>query len=254
MNRTEFLAVLAAAVAPATASSAAITADIDIKRDSNALLAPFTVAIAVHNSSAQIVALDFPTADIYRIDVRRDGQTVWSTATGHKPLLIARRVDVSPGLTRLASQIVDGTTDDRRAYAPGPYVVHIELLGTTLTTALDKTVVFDPPISIAEARGTSGGTVVTIAGVPRAEVGIFELRDATGSLRLSRPLGLRPAGSYVVRGYLDAVGNDVQFAVGRFAPAFDNLTDTHGKPAESRVRLKRRTDGSFSASSERSRL
>ncbi len=230
MNRTDFLAALAAAtIAPAP--RAGISADIEIKRDSTALLAPFAVTIAVQNSTAQAVALDFPTADMYRIDVRHDDDVVWSTATGHKPLSIARRIDVAPGLTRLASQIVDGTTDDRRAYAPGRYVVHVALLGTTLTTSIDKPLSFDAPISIAEARKTTGGTVVTIAGVPRAEVGIFELRDATGSLRLSRPVGLRPSGTYVVRGYLDAVGDDVQFAVGRSAPAFDNLRDERPKPA-----------------------
>jgi len=48
---------------------------------------------------------------------------------------------------------------------------------------------------------------------------------------LSRPVGLRPTGTYVVRGYLDAVGDDVQFAVGRFAPAFDNLAEARPKPA-----------------------
>jgi hypothetical protein len=104
------------------------------------------------------------------------------------------------------------------------------MLGTTLTTAIDKPIAFNVPTSIADARKTAGGTVVTIAGIPRVEVGVFELRDATGSLRLSRPLGLRPTGTYVVRGYLDAVGDDVQFAVGRFAPAFDNITEAHPKP------------------------
>jgi hypothetical protein len=229
VNRADFVAALAAATTAPT-GNAAITADIEIKRDTNELLAPFSVAIAVRNPTGRIVALDFPTADMYRIDVLRADQTVWSTATGHKPLLIARRVDVAPGLTRLASQIVDGTTDDRRAYAPGQYVVHVALLGTTLTTSIDKTVAFDAPISIADARKTAGGRVVTIAGVPRVEVGIYELHDATGSLRLSRPVGLRPTGTYVVRGYLDAVGDDVQFAVGRFAPAFDNLADARPKP------------------------
>jgi hypothetical protein len=140
-------------------------------------------------------------------------------------------VDIAPGVTRLASQIIDGTTDDRRAYAPGRYVVHVAMLGTTLTTAIDKAIAFSPPISIADARNTAGGKVITIAGVPRIEVGVFELRDATGTLRLSRPLGLRPTGTYIVRGYLDAVGDDVQFAVGRFAPAFDNLGEAHPKPA-----------------------
>jgi hypothetical protein len=229
VNRAEFVAALAAATAT-PAASATVTADIEIKRDAVDLLAPFAVTIAVRNPTQHRVALDFPTADMYRIDVLRDEQTVWSTATGHKPLLIARRVDIAPGLTRLASQIVDGTTDDRRAYAPGQYVVRVAMLGTTLTTTVDRPIAFNAPTSIADARKTAGGTVVTIAGIPRAEVGVFELRDATGSLRLSRPLGLRPTGTYVVRGYLDAVGDDVQFAVGRFAPAFDNLTEAHPKP------------------------
>jgi hypothetical protein len=242
VNRASFVVALAAAPAAPSApsqfgasqaSDSQISAELEIKRDTDDLLAAFAVTIAVRNPSAHLVSLDFPTADMYRIDVLRDDgdhQTVWSTAAGHKPLLIARRVDISPGLTRLASQIVDGTTDDRRAYAPGRYVVHVAMLGTNLTSAIDRTIAFNAPISIAQARTTAGGRVVTIAGVPRSEVGIFELRDATGSLRLSRPVGLRPTGTYVVRGYLDAVGDDVLFAVGRFAPAFDNLTDARPKP------------------------
>ena len=230
MNRADFVAALAAATALPSARTA-IAAEIDIKRDANDLLAPFTVAIAVRNPTSHSVALDFPTADMYRIDVRRDGETVWSTATGHKPLLIARRVDVAPGLTRLASQIVDGTTDDRRAYAPGSYIVRVAMLGTLLDTSIERTIAFPPPISIAQARTVNGGTVVTIAGVPHNDAGVSELRDASGSLRLSRALGLHPTGTYVVRGYLDAQENDVQFAVGRFAPAFDNVGEARPKAA-----------------------
>ena len=225
MNRTEFVAALAAATAAPTPARDAISAEIDIKRDANDLLAPFTVAIALRNSTAHLVSLDFPTADIYRIEVRHDDEMIWSTATGHKPLLIARRVDVAPGLTRLASQIVDGTTDDRRAYAPGRYVVRVAMLGSRLNTSIERTITFAAPISIADARGMSGGRVVTIAGVPRSDAGVAELADATGTIRLSRALGLHPTGTYVVRGYLDALGNDAQFAVGRFAPAFDNLAE-----------------------------
>lgn len=230
MNRAEFVAAIAAAATTPTAAPD-ISAEIDIKRDASDLLAPFTVSIALRNPTSRLVALDFPTADIYRIDVRRDDETVWSTATGHKPLLIARRVDVAPGLTRLASQIIDGTTDDRRAYAPGRYVVHVAMLGTRMATTIDKTLAFAPPLTIAGAHATSGGTVVTIAGMPHTEVGVSELRDASGTIRLSRPLGLRPTGTYIVRGYLDALGNDVQFAVGRFAPAFDNVAEAHAKPS-----------------------
>jgi hypothetical protein len=99
VNRAEFVAALTAAATGAPAASTVI-ADIEIKRDASELLAPFTVAIAVRNPTQHSVALDFPTADMYRIDVRRDDETVWSTATGHKPLLIARRLDIGPGLTR----------------------------------------------------------------------------------------------------------------------------------------------------------
>jgi hypothetical protein len=232
VNRTDFVAALAAATAPGSPApnGTPITAEIQIRRDAVELLAPFSVTIALRNPTARIVGLDFPTADIYRIDVRRDDQTVWSTATGHKPLQVARRVDVVPGLTRLASQIIDGTTDDRRAYAPGNYVVRVALLGSELNTSLTQTITFPPPIPIADARRTTGGTVVTIAGVPRNDAGVSELSDASGSLRLSRPLGLHPTGAYVVRGYLDALGDDVQFAVGRFAPAYDNVDEARAKP------------------------
>ncbi len=224
MKRTEFLGALAAAgTAPPVRPD--ISAQIEIRRDASELLAPFTVSIAVRNVVSHTVALNFATADMYRIDVTHAGQTIWSTATGHKPLLIARRVEIAPGVTRLASQIVDGTTDDRRSYAPGDYVVHVALLAGELATAIDRTIAFPPPISIAEARNTNGGTVVTIAGIARSDAGVTLLRDASGSLQLSRPLGLRPTGPYVVRGFIDAVEDTVVFAVGRFAPAFENRAD-----------------------------
>ena len=185
MNRAEFVAALAAATAPGSPApnGTPISAEIQIRRDAVELLAPFSVTIALRNPTASIVALDFPTADIYRIDVRRDDQTVWSTATGHKPLQVARRVEVVPGLTRLASQIIDGTTDDRRAYAPGSYVVRVAMLGSKLDASLAQTIAFPPPSSIADARRTTGRTVVTIAGVPHNDAGVSELSDASGSLR-----------------------------------------------------------------------
>jgi hypothetical protein len=63
---------------------------------------------------------------------------------------------------------------------------------------------------------------MTIAGDQISFGGGVFLRDATGSVHLSRSLGLRPTGTYVVRGFLDASGDDRIFDVGRFAPAFDN--------------------------------
>ncbi|GAC1411607.1 MAG: hypothetical protein NVSMB64_21490 [Candidatus Velthaea sp.] len=231
MNRAEFVAAaLAATVAPRPHAGSNVTAEIAIKRDAVDLLAPFTIAISLRNATGRIVPLDFPTADHYRIDVRRDELTVWSSSTGHKPIPIASRIDVPPGVMRLVNQILDGTTDDRRAYAPGRYTVRVAMLGSTLNTTLERTIDFAPPISVAEALKSKTGTVVTIAGTPFVEAGVVRIKDDSGTMRLSRSLGLRPAGRYIVRGYLDALGNDLQFAVGRFAPAFENVPEARPAP------------------------
>ena len=139
VNRAEFgAAIIAATAAPHTRFKPSdLVAEFAIKRDSSDLLAPFTVQISLRNATKTIVRVDFATTDLYRIDVRRDDLTVWSNAFGHTPLAIARRIDVPPGLFRLVSEIVDGTTDDRRAYAPGRYVVRVTMLGTTLKTTSD---------------------------------------------------------------------------------------------------------------------
>jgi len=226
MNRTEFVAALAAATAaPRARPPAGVTAEIAVEQDSNELLAPFKVSISLRNASTHIVPLDFPTTDLYRIDVRHDDDTLWSTATLHKPILIARRFDVPPGLTRLASQLIDGTTDDKHAYAPGRYTVRVAMLGSRLDTTLERTVDFAMPMPIVRALKTTTGKVITICGVPFIESGIAKLKDDSGVVRLSRALGSHPSGKYVVRGYLDALGDDRQFAVGRFAPAFDNVPE-----------------------------
>lgn len=230
VNRAEFVAALAAATAaPRTRGGAGIAAEIAIKRDAVDLLAPFTISISLRNPTGKIVPLDFPTADHYRIDVRRDDATVWSTSTGHKPIAIASRIDVPPGTMRLVNQILDGTTDDRRAYAPGRYTVRVAMLGSTLNTTLERTIDFAPPVSIADALRSKTGTVLTIGGTPFIEAGAVQIKDDSGTMRLSRTLGVRPHGAYIVRGYLDALGNDMQFAVGRFAPAFENVREA--KPA-----------------------
>jgi hypothetical protein len=225
MNRAEFLALTAAATAAPSARAAhepAIVPDVTLQRDADDLLAPFVVAIAINNTTPNTVRLEFPTADLFRIDVIRDGTPVWSSLSQHKPIPINRQLDVPPGRTKLASMTVDGTTDDRRAYAPGRYTVRVAMLGIAFGMVVDKQLDFAPPIAIDAALRTKPGTVVTIAGDQTTLGGIVSLRDASGSVRLSRSLGLRPNGTYVVRGFLDASGDDRIFDVGRFAPAFDN--------------------------------
>jgi hypothetical protein len=64
--------------------------------------------------------------------------------------------------------------------------------------------------------------VITIAGEETVIGGVVQLHDTSGAIRMSRSLGIRPQGVFVVRGFLDAIGDDRMFDVGRFAPSFDN--------------------------------
>ncbi len=226
MTRAELIAAVLAATAtrhPApSASPRSVWADVTLDREGTALLAPFTVAIALHNATGHMVRLRFPTADLFRVDVLHDDAPVWSSVTGHKPIPITRQLDVPPGLLRLAQVIVDSTTDDRRALAPGTYTVRVAMLGTNFGVVVDKTIAFDPPETIAQALQTKPGAVITIAGDPYVDGGTPRLRDATGTIRLSRALGIRSAGTVIVRGFLDAQGDERVFDVGRSAAAFEN--------------------------------
>lgn len=225
MIRAAFLAVTAAATAAPSVRATPrqpIVAEVTLQRDADALLAPFVVSIALDNTTGKTVRLEFPTADLFRIDVIRDGTPVWSSLAQHKPIPVNRQLDVPPGRTKLASMTIDGTTDDRRAYAPGKYIVRVAMLGTSFGAIVDEPIEFAAPIPIAEALQKKPGTVVTIAGDSISFGGNAFLRDASGNVRLSRALGLRPSGTFVVRGFLDASGDDRVFDVGRFAPAFDN--------------------------------
>jgi hypothetical protein len=225
MTRAEFVAAaVAAAASPRSAASPsrAVWADVSLEREGSALLSPFSVFIALHNATHHIVRLQFPTADLFRIDVLRDDAPVWSSVTNHKPIPITRQLDVPPGLLRLAQVIVDSTTDDRRAFAPGRYTVRVAMLGTNFGTIVDKPIGFEQPATIAQALASKPGTVITTEGVPYIDGSTPRIRDATGSMRLSHALAIRTSGPYVIRGFLDALGDERVFDVGRSAPAFEN--------------------------------
>lgn len=219
MNRAAFLIAAAAATA---APKQPVLSEVTLQRDADALLSPFTVAIALRNTTTGSVRLNFSTADLFRIDVLRDDLPVWSSLYQHKPIPINHEIDLPPGLTKLASMTIDGETNDRRCYAPGKYTVRVAMLGTPFGMVVDKDISFAPPLSIADALQTKPGTVVTVAG-EQTQIGLrFSFTDGTTSVRLSHSLGLHPTGTYVLRGFLDATGDDRVFDVGRFAPAFDN--------------------------------
>jgi len=184
------------------------------------LLASFTVAIALRNSAHAMLPLDFPTTELYRIEVLHDGVPVWTSEHG-KPLRIARRIEIPPGRLPLVFYDVDSLTADRHAFAPGAYLVRVTMLGATLTSTYEQTVTFAPPLTIAQALASNGS--VTVAGTPGIERGTPVLTDASGTLPLSRALGRHPEGIFLVRGALDRSGATPVFTVSRFAPAASTM-------------------------------
>lgn len=221
MTRAELLALGAAATAsplPRATPKAPIAAIVTVQRDANALLSPFTVGIELNNTTKKNVVIEFPTADLFRIDVLHDDAPVWSSLSGHKPIPVNRMITVPPGVTKLASMTVDGTTDDHHALAPGKYVVRVAMLGTSFGMIVDKEIDFAPPTPIDDVLRAKPGTVFTIAGEQVQDGGFTALRDASGTIRISRGLAIRPSGVYVVRGFLDALADARIFDVGRFAP------------------------------------
>jgi hypothetical protein len=167
------------------------------------------------------MVLEFPTADLFRIDVLHGDAPIWSSLTNHRPIPVNRMITVPPGVTKLASMTIDATTDDHHSFAAGKYVVRVAMLGTSFGMVVDKDVDFAAPTPIEDLLRGRPGSVYTIAGEQVAQNNFPTLRDSTGSVRLSRSLALRPTGTYVVRGFLDAAGDDRIFDVGRFAQAYD---------------------------------
>ena len=225
VTRADFIAATAAAAATATPRpppARRVWAVVDLERDGRALLTPFTVTIALHNATGHLVRLQFPTADLFRIDIVRDDNPLWSSVTGHKPIPITRQLDVSPGLLRLGQVVVDATTDDHRSLAAGTSTVRVAMLGTNFGMVIDTPITFDQPASIADVLAGKPSSIRTIAGEAYLDGAYPRLNDASGSLRLSRALGIRPGAKYVVRGFLDAQGDERVFDVGRSAPAFES--------------------------------
>jgi hypothetical protein len=214
VTRPEFAAALLAFATPRPRSR--ISVEIGIKPSAPELLESFTVSIALRNSAHAMLPVDFPTTEFYRIDVLRGGTLVWTSAHG-KPLAIARKIEVPPGRLPLVFYAVDSLTDDRHAFTPGPYLVRVTMLGTTLTTTYEQTVTFPPPLTVAQALASKGS--VTVAGTPGIDGGKPVLTDATGTLPISRALGLHPEGIFLVRGALDRSAAIPVFTITRFAPA-----------------------------------
>ena len=214
-------ALLAAGVATA-ATNARITLDVTSARASNALLEPVMFTLSYKNPG-DLVQATFLTADVYQIQIVDAASTVWDSLYQHKAIEVEHTMPIAPGTSRIASYVWDGRTSDHRSLAPGHYRVHVTVLGTLVHPSVDIPIDFATPTPITDAIAGKATSDVTIAGTPqRGETG-WELVDATGSIALSRSMGLHAAGQWVVRGHVARVQALTQFVVTEFAPAFDNL-------------------------------
>lgn len=219
--RLAAIALGALALLAATAPDVGIVAK--VARESNDLLVPVTVSIAVRNPAPDTVTVSFLTTDIYEVTVRDEHTELYSSLFGHKPVIIERRLPFMPGTTPLVSFIWDGTTNDRRSLAPGSYTLHVGLVGSIIHPAADIPIAFATPLSFAQAQAKPPGTAVTVAGVMQIVDGLPTLvADDGTTLHVSRIVP-HSQGRYIIRGYITKTGDTISVNVARAIPAFDNL-------------------------------
>jgi hypothetical protein len=188
-------------------------------------LVPVTIAVTLTSRDRQPVTLEFPTPDLFFVQVRDSkGKPFYDSRTGHKPIPIRRTSTFAPGTTRLASFDWNGLSDERRPpEAPATYLIHVEMQMTASTLVVDVPLIFEGPTTIAAVLAASKPAPATIAGTPEHEGATMFLRDATGRVALSRPLGILPQGRFLVRGQLERTADGTQFVIERSAPAAENL-------------------------------
>lgn len=205
------------------AAALALTLNATISPARTALLVPVTVAVSVTNRSRDPVTLEFPSPDLFFVQVRdAHGAIVFDSRTGHKPIPEHRKMLFPVGRMKIESFDWSALSDERRAVAPGQYVVHVEMQSVSQTLTADLPLTLDAPQTIAAILAAPSPAQATIAGAPEREGGTTYLRDDTGRVALSLPLGLRPQGTFVARGILQTVLDQRRFVISRFAAAADN--------------------------------
>jgi hypothetical protein len=190
------------------------------------VLSPVTVRVGIRNRSDKAIDVAFANAETFLLEIREKDRVLWSSAFEHKPIEIGRTISIAPGVFQLANYVLEGTTNDRRALASGTYTVHVEMLGKTFAPIVDKALVYAPPLPIDRALKAKNGAIATIVGTPAVMKGLTTLSDGTGTIRLSRALGIGAVGIYAVHGYVDINELGTQFSVARFMP----LRDLDEKP------------------------
>jgi hypothetical protein len=189
-----------------------------------AQLVPITVAISLVNRGRTPQTLEFPTADLFSVEVRdTSGKVIFDSLSGHKPIDVHRKLFVPIGTTRVAAFVWNGLSNEMRALAPGSYDVRVEMQSTSADLVADLPLTIDAPVPILSAIESNTKAETTVVGQPSRENGVIYLQDSTGKIALSRALGLHPQGDFVVRGTpTDMLGRRT-LVIDRFAPAANNL-------------------------------
>jgi len=196
-------------------------------------LIPVSIGITLTNRARTPVTMDFPTPDLFWLQVRDSGgKAIFDSRTGHKAIEVHRKFPLAVGTTRIAIFEWNGLTDDRTApQVPGQYTVHVEVQSTTSHLVADLPLVLEAPQPISSVLGAKPNAQVTIEGTAERDGGRTYIVDNSGKIRISSPLGLRPQGEFVVRGTLGTMPGDDRPAllVSRYAPAAGNL-EPEGTP------------------------
>ncbi|MGA3036581.1 MAG: BsuPI-related putative proteinase inhibitor [Vulcanimicrobiaceae bacterium] len=189
-----------------------------------ASLVPVAVSLTVTNRTRAPITLEFPSPDLFEIQIHdAGGQVLFDSRTGHNPIELHRKMIFPVGRTNIATYAWSGLTDDHRALAaPARYTIHVEMASTSTTLSTDIPLVLDAPQTIDSVLAAAKPALATISGTPEREGAITYLRDDTGRVAITAPLGIRPQGTFIARGIMQTVLNQRKFVIDRFAPASDN--------------------------------
>ncbi|MBV8583505.1 MAG: hypothetical protein JO241_05865 [Candidatus Eremiobacteraeota bacterium] len=214
------------------ALAAALTLSATLSPSSHApALVPITISLSVTNRTRAPITLEFPSPDHYFVEVLdSNGKVLFDSRTKHKPIPVHSKMDFGIGRTQVASYVWNGLTDEQHTLvAPGKYNIHVEMPSVATPLSVDLPFMLEAPQTIASVLAATRPAQATISGTPEREDSITYLRDDTGRIALTVPLGMRPQGGFLVRGTMHTVINRVEFVTERFAPAADN-SEPEGTP------------------------
>jgi hypothetical protein len=212
------------ALALAAATPQPLTMVVSVSPLHTASLVPVTISLSVTNRTRTPITLEFPSSDLFEVQILDSGgQVLFDSRTGHNPIDVHRKMVFPVGRTNIATYDWSGLTDDHHALAaPAQYAVHVEMASSTATLSADVPLRLDAPQTIDSVLAAAKPALATISGTPEREGPITYLRDDTGRVAISIPLGIRPQGTFIARGIMQTVLNQRRFVIDRFAPASDN--------------------------------